>query len=68
MPIEMGKRHGNSYANSTYKKIIVTSKCSECTSPKVMQARIDNKMIIKNCPATCEFFEDCIAKSGEVRG
>lgn len=67
MPIEMGKKHGNSYTNSTYKKIIVTSNCSECTTPQVMQARIDNKLVLSQCPATCEFFEKCLAKSGEAR-
>jgi len=67
MPIEMGRRHGNSYTNSTYKKIIFTFNSSECTSPKIMQARIDNKLVLSQCPATCEFFEECVAKSGEVR-
>ena len=63
MPIEMGKRHGNSYTNSTYKKIIVTRNDGECTSPAVMNFRIKNKMIEQVCPDTCDFYDKCLEKS-----
>ena len=49
-----------------YKKTIATKNASECSSEKVMRFRLLNKMIIKICPDTCDFFEKCIAKSGEV--
>ena len=65
MPIDFGKKHGNGYHGNIYKKVIITKNCSECTSEKVMAFRIKSKMIVKNCPDTCDFFELCIEKSGE---
>ena len=67
MPIEFGRKHGTGYHGNVYQTVKFTRNCSECTTPKVMKFRIDNQMIIKNCPDTCEFFEMCIAKSGEVK-
>ena len=66
MPIEIGRAHGNGYHDSIYRKVTMTKNCSECTNEKVMQGRIDNNLIIKVCPTTCDCFELCVAKSGEV--
>ena len=69
MPMVYGRKHGNGYHGNVTQKVTFVSlvKGTECTSPKVMQFRLREKLIIKKCPATCEFFEQCVAKSGEVR-
>lgn len=36
-----------------------------CSDEKTMRSRINNQIIIIKCPKMCEFFEECIAKSGE---
>ena len=38
----------------------------ECNHGGDMLSRINNGIVIVKCPNTCEFFEKCIAKSGEV--
>lgn len=67
-PVEFGRKHGTGYHGNVdrWVKTKPNSRCSECTSEKVMRFRIENKMVVKNCPSTCEFFEQCVAKSGEV--
>lgn len=66
MPLDLGKKHGNGYHGNIYQKVVVTKNCPECTSENVMSFRLKNKMIIKICPDTCDFFERCIEKSGEA--
>ena len=67
MPIKFGKKHGNGYHDSVYVKVKTTKNSTECSNEKIMNARIKLNLVIKNCPTTCEFFEKCIAKSGEVK-
>jgi len=69
MPIVHGRKHGNGYTNHRDQKITITSfkKSKECTSPKVMQFRIKNDLVLKQCPESCEFFEACLNKSLELK-
>ena len=60
---------GNSKRNHRshyYSGINIKITKGQCKGEKEMRSRINNAIIIIKCPDTCEFFEKCIAKSGEV--
>ena len=50
-----------------YSGININVTKGECNHGVDMLSRINNAIIIIKCPDTCEFFEKCIAKSGEKR-
>ena len=61
---------GNSKRNHRshyYTGVNINIEKSQCKDEKGMASRINNGIIIIKCPDTCEFFEKCIAKSGEVK-
>jgi hypothetical protein len=60
---------GNSKRNHRshyYSGININIEKGQCKDEKAMSSRINNGIIIIKCLGTCEFFEKCIAKSGEV--
>ena len=64
------KSRGNSkrkHRSHYYSGINVNIEKGQCKDDKSMASRINNGIIIIKCPDTCEFFEACIAKSGEVK-
>ena len=69
MPVEFGRKHGTGYHGNVQREVKFkpNSRAKECTSPAVMRFRISNKLIISQCPSTCDFFEKCVEKSGEVK-
>lgn len=69
MPIEFGKKHGTGYHANVDRsvKFKTNANAKECTSPKVMKFRLNNDMVLKQCPSTCEFFEECLNKSLELK-
>jgi len=69
MPFEFGKKHGNGYINHRDQKVVYKplKKSKECTTPTIMQFRINNDLVLKQCPESCDFFEECLNKSLELK-